>query len=189
MKTIYYHSPPTAASNPARTGAAPAPLAVAGDPPGPRVALVLGAAVREGGAPSPALCRRAGHAITLWQAGRIDTVICTGGIGRHPPAEGEVIARLCRQAGLPAAAVEVEDRSRSTRENIAFALPILARLEPHEVVIVTDRWHAPRARIVARQLGLSVCRSAPPPDGPLWRRLRYILREGAAIPAALLRLR
>lgn len=165
------------------------PVAAFAEPPGPRVALVLGAAVREGGKPSPALSRRAQHAVALWRAGRIDAVIGAGGIGLHPPAEGEVIARLCRHAGLPEDAIHVESRSTTTRENIAFALPILSRLRPSETLIVTDAWHAPRARLIARQLRLRARSDCPTPGSPFRRRLRHVLREGAAIVAALLHLR
>ncbi|MCC5988831.1 MAG: YdcF family protein [Pararhodobacter sp.] len=164
-------------------------MATFSEPAGPRVALVLGAAVREGGEPSPALSRRAQHAAALWRAGRIDAVIGTGGVGRHPPAEADVIARLCRQAGLPEGAIHAENHSTSTRENIAFAQPVLARLRPRETLIVTDSWHAPRARLVARQVGLRAQSNCPQPERPPWRRLRHILREGAAILAALMRLR
>lgn len=156
---------------------------------GPRVALVLGAAVRRGGAPSMTLSRRTRHAVALWRAGRIDAVIGTGGIGHHSPAEGEVIARLCHEAGLPGTAVHAENHSTSTRQNIAFAMPILARLNPREVIIVTDSWHAPRARLIARQLGLQARADCPQPQTPVWRRLRHILREAVAIVAAMLRLR
>lgn len=159
------------------------------EPGGPRVALVLGAAVHAGGAPSPALRRRAQHAVALWKEGLVDAVIGTGGIGRHPPAEGAVIADLCRQAGLPARALHFESCSRSTRENIALALPIIARLKARDVIIITDDWHAPRARLVACQLGLRARSACPQPGSPSWQRLRSILREGAALPAALLRLR
>jgi uncharacterized SAM-binding protein YcdF (DUF218 family) len=155
-----------------------------------RVALVLGAAVWAGGRPSPTLVRRARHAAALWQAGRVDAVLGCGGIGRHPPAEGAAIAAICRAAGVPEGAVHVEDQSRSTRENVTLAIPILRALGATEVVIVTDPYHAPRARMIARQLGLATATDCPP-----WRALgprqlaRHIPREGVALLATVLRLR
>ena len=172
MKTIYYHSDSDAASKA-----------------GPRVALVLGAAVHAAGVPSPTLARRAQHAAALWHQGEVDIVIGCGGTGQHPPAEGAVIADLCRQAGLPEAVLRVEAASHSTRENIALALPILRELRPRQIILVTDHWHAPRARLIARQMGLQTRSDSPPGRGPLSRRLRAIAREALAIPATLLRLR
>lgn len=155
-----------------------------------RVALVLGAAVWAGGQPSPTLLRRAGHAAALWHAGRVDAVLGAGGVGRHGPAEGAVIAAICRDAGLPDTALQIEDGSRSTRENVTLALPILRRMGAAEVVIVTDPYHAPRARLIAWQLGLRTTSDCPPwcALGPR-QLLRHIPREGVAMLAAFVRLR
>ncbi len=161
-----------------------------GDTNRPRVALVLGAAVWPGGEPSPSLRRRALHAAAIYRTGKVDAIVGCGGVGLNPPAEGEVIVSLCRDAGVPAQALHVEDRSTTTRENLTNALPILRALNPRDLVIVTDAYHAPRARLIARQLGL-VARS----DCPDWRGLgarqwlRHLPREALALLATVLRLR
>lgn len=137
------------------------------------VALVLGAAVWADG-PSPTLLRRARHGAALVLSGRAGRLIGTGGTGRHPPAEGEEIARIALEAGLPRDVVRAETASRSTWENVALSLPLIGGAP---VLVVTDRWHAPRAVMIARRLGLSA-RAAPCPPGPDARaRLRLALRE------------
>lgn len=141
-------------------------------------ALVLGAAVRPDGAPSPALRRRTAHAIGLFHAGHVGAIIGCGGLGDHPPTEAEAICRICRDSGLPDAAVHLEDRSTNTAENLRNARPILDRIGVARVVIVTDRYHAPRARLTARRFGLDARLSCPPPgDAPTLNRLRAQLRE------------
>jgi len=156
----------------------------------PRVALVLGAAVWAGGRPSPTLARRAGHAAGLYLAGEVDVIVGCGGLGDHPPTEARVITALCHAAGVPEAALAEESASTTTRENLTNALPLLARLKPRCVIIVTDPYHAPRARLIARQLGLSARSDCPP-----WRAigprqwLRNVPREGLALLATVLRLR
>ena len=157
-------------------------------PPQPRIAVVLGAAVWPGGTPSPTLRRRAAHAVALYHAGRVDAVLGCGGTGRHGPAEAVVIARLCRDAGVPDSAIGIEDRSATTRENLTHARALLPR--GAAVVIVTDPYHAPRARLLARQLGLAATHSCPAARriGPSqW--LRHLPREALALIATLLRLR
>ena len=155
-----------------------------------RVALVLGAAVWAQGVPSPTLARRADHAAALWRAGKVDLLVGCGGLGRHPPAEARVMADLWRAAGVPAAAIALEETSTTTRANVTQALPILRALGATEVVIVTDPYHAPRAWLIARQAGLPARVSTP-----AWRSvgprqwLRHLPREGVALIAALLRLR
>ncbi len=125
------------------------------------VALVLGAAVWADG-PSPALVRRVDRATELWRQGRVRYIVACGGIGLHPPSEAEVARALLLAAGVPATAVSVEARSVNTRQNIGLALPVLKALGTRSVIIVTDRWHAPRARLIARRLGLTAGSAHPP---------------------------
>lgn len=120
--------------------------------------LILGAAVWPGGVASPTLARRTGHAAALWHAGMAGRVICCGGIGKHGPSEAEVMAELLREAGVPEAAIVREDRSTSTYENIGFAR---AYLEAPQVVLVTDPYHAPRALVIARAMGLEARADCP----------------------------
>lgn len=155
-----------------------------------RVALVLGAAVWAGGVPSPTLARRAAWAAALWRAEKVDFIVGCGGVGRHGPAEAEVIAALLRAEGVPEAAIRQEAASGTTRENVRFALPIFRALGADQAVIVTDAWHAPRALLIARQEGVRAV-AAPVP----WRAqsartlLRHIPREALALLAAAVRWR
>ena len=118
------------------------------------VALVLGASVRPGGAPSAALARRAHHAAHLWQAGEVGALVLSGGIRTHPPSEADVMAALCRGDGVPEAALRRERAAQTTEDNVRLSLPLLRELGAQEVVIVTDRYHAARALLVARRSGL-----------------------------------
>lgn len=128
------------------------------------VALVLGAAVWADG-PSPTLRRRAMRAVRLWHDGRVRQIVTCGGIGRHPPSEAAVIRDLLIAGGVPADRIALEDMSTTTRENIGLALPLLEGLGAREVIIVTDLWHQPRARLIARRLGLKAGGVHPPLRG------------------------
>jgi uncharacterized SAM-binding protein YcdF (DUF218 family) len=152
--------------------------------------VVLGAAVWSGGRPSPTLARRADHAIALYHTGQIDAILGCGGLGKHPPTEAQVIGDLCRASGIPDSVLHTEDRSMTTRENLLNALPILDRLQPSRVVIVTDPYHAPRARLIARQIGL-VASTDTPRAGSIGPRqwFRHAPREALAVLATVLRLR
>ena len=122
-------------------------------------------------------------AASLWRDGRVGLVIGCGGVGHHPPSEAEMIARICRREGVPDAAIRCEESSTNTYQNIARALPLLRREGVARVVIVTDSYHAPRARLVARRLGLDCTTVTPAAHGtPRWSRYRSALRE---VPAYL----
>lgn len=154
-----------------------------------RVALVLGCAVWPDG-PSPALRRRTLHAASLWHRGEVRVLVPCGGQGAHGPPEAFAMRDLLIAAGVPDWAIRVEALSRDTRENIAFAIPILREAGATDVLIVTDATHAPRARLIARSLGLRA-RTASPPlrSGRPLATLRQALREVPATALALWRLR
>lgn len=144
-------------------------------------AIVLGAAVWPGATPSPALRRRAEVAAQLYCDGLVKVIITTGGVGDHPPSEAAVTARVLTELGVPESAIRCEDRSHSTMENLVHSRAFLADGAP--VVIVTDRWHLPRAKLVARRLGLVATGAAPSLRGSHPGRItRAVLRE---LPALL----
>ncbi|WP_417210609.1 YdcF family protein [Antarctobacter sp.] len=152
------------------------------DPDDRPVALVLGAAVRPGGVPSPALERRARHAAALWRDGHVRGLVLSGGERTHPPTEAEVMAQVCRDAGVPDAAMVLEPEASTTEENMRLARPILDALGAREVIVVTDRYHAARARLVARRVGLRARTSCPRLTGaPVWRVARAWTREAVAL--------
>jgi uncharacterized SAM-binding protein YcdF (DUF218 family) len=149
------------------------------------VAIVLGAAVRPDGTASPTLRLRTDHAVALYRAGRVDRLLLTGGAGAHGPPESHVAAGIGRAAGLPDAALLTEAVSTNTVENLAEA----ARLLPPgaTLVIVSNRWHLPRARTAARLMGLRVTVSGPLATAPWPRTLRAVLREAVAFPSTMVR--
>lgn len=151
-----------------------------------QIAIVLGAAVRPDGTASVALERRALTAAKLYSEGRVDQIIASGGVPQAGRSEADLIAEICAQKGVPSAAILIEDASRNTVENVQNSMRLLE--SDAEVTLVTDRYHALRARIVARDLGL-ITKSASPSGyaTPLPRLLRGYLREGFALAWYLLR--
>lgn len=144
------------------------------------VALVLGAMVRADGTASPALRRRAVHALGLWRSGAVQALVLSGAERWHPPSEAEAMARILRAAGVPDSALILEERATSTEENIAFAQPLLADLGAKRVILVTDRLHGPRAALIARRAGLEVELSCPGLPRPSRKLAQQALREVVA---------
>jgi len=98
------------------------------------------------------------------------------------------MAHLLQGAGVPPSVIGLEDTSSNTVENIRNALPLLEGTR--DVLIVSDAYHLPRARLIARREGLRVTTSAPPMGSArLWPQVRGWLREIPGIIAVLLRIR
>ena len=156
------------------------------------VAVVLGAAVLAGGEPSASLARRVRHAARLWRDGAVAHLLLTGGVGTHPPSEAEVMRRLAERDGVDPSRIVLEDRATTTLESAAYCAPIIATHGWRRVVLITDRYHLPRAIVAFRSHGVQA-RGSAPTDGrggtPRWRWAAMHVRELAALPWYLLRTR
>ncbi len=88
------------------------------------------------------------RAVALRAAGEAPLLLLTGsGVG------GDSAIELRRQAlalGVPQGAIRVEERSRSTRENLVLAAPLLRAAGCRRVALVTSASHMARAELAAR---------------------------------------
>lgn len=85
------------------------------------------------------------HAVALYQQGVAPVILVTG--------DGDCAdsVRMLQQAGVPAAAILTEDKSRSTRENAAMSVPILRQHGFQKVVVTTSWYHSRRGLASFRQ--------------------------------------
>lgn len=141
------------------------------------------------GRPGPALLRRVGHAAALYAAGGVRAIIATGGPDGAAPTEARVMRDLLVAAGVPADAVIEEDRARNTLENALYSVAILRARGLGPVVVVSDRYHLPRALMLFRLLGCRVVGSGPPvaPTARRRDRLTSFRREAVAVPRDFVR--
>jgi len=125
-------------------------------------AIVLGAAVI-GDAPSPVFAARLDHAVMLYREGRVSRVLVTG--GRSPEdrvSEAAAGSAYLQARGVPAEAILLEDRSRTTRQNLANARRVLGQSARAPVLIVSDPLHMRRAMSMAAAEGFAAS-AAPTP--------------------------
>ncbi len=120
------------------------------------VIIVLGAGLRRDGRPGWALTRRANQAADLWHEGIAPYVLCTGAqAAGYPRSEAAACRDILIRAGLPAAAILMEESSRSTEENAIQSRRILEGLGLSRVVLVSDSYHILRARWMFQQQGIT----------------------------------
>jgi len=148
------------------------------------VVIVLGAAVWSGGRASPTLQKRVAHGVELLKAGAAPRLMVTGGLGRHPPTEAEVMRRLAAEAGAGGSHIILEDRATSTLESAKLCTAIMRRHGWTSAIVVTDGYHLPRSLMAFRAFGAEVRGSASGGGSPTsLGRTQWtltILREGAA---------
>lgn len=131
------------------------------------VAIVLGGAVSQPAPPRVELdlnksSDRVLKAARLFEAGRVDHVLVTGG---NPPGwpdivpEALLIRSLLIDWGVPAASIEIAGESRNTYEN-ALEIKSMWEKDPFEsALLVTSAAHMPRAMAVFEKAGLPVIAS------------------------------
>lgn len=127
------------------------------------VIIVLGAGLARDGRPGYALTRRSSHAAELWHQGYADTILCTGGQAPDQPrSEADACRDVLMWRDVPASAIVLEDRSRSTEENAIFSRPIVEANGWEDVILVSDSYHIFRAEILFRTRGIPAMLSPVP---------------------------
>ena len=150
--------------------------------------VVLGAAQYQG-RPSPVLRARLDHAIGLYARGLAPRLVLTGGIAEGDTASEAAVSRTyVLRAGVPDAALLLENDGRTTSQSLRAVARLLKARGMQRVILVSDPFHLFRASVVARRQGLSVLTS-PTSTGGIWSRLlrqpAYFLGESLKAPAAL----
>ncbi|PZD93743.1 YdcF family protein [Paenibacillus sambharensis] len=115
--------------------------------------IVLGASLWRD-VPSPGLRERLDHALKLYEEGRFDTFILTGGYGgvRSRLAEAEGMRNYLLERGVPESDMLLETTSTSTYDNLLNSKAIMREHDIEKVVIITHEFHSARAYDIARYL-------------------------------------
>jgi uncharacterized SAM-binding protein YcdF (DUF218 family) len=113
--------------------------------------LVLGYPARRGGRPHPVQRWRCQIAARSVDPRRDSRVIFTGAGRASELSEAAVMSGYARDVlGIPAGRIALETRSRTTRQNVEYALPMI---EASDVIkVASDPMHAARARRYLREL-------------------------------------
>ena len=148
------------------------------------VILVLGSAVWPNEQPSPSLRARTERAIELYHEGYAPYLLLSGGLGRYPPEEAEVMRRLALAAEIPEGALILDTEAHSTRESISNARVIVQEEGWETALIVSDPFHIQRALLMAADAGFEAY-GVPALHSPTYtipsRRVFYTSREVLAL--------
>jgi vancomycin permeability regulator SanA len=126
-------------------------------------AIVVMGAAQYDGRPSPQLAARLDHALELWNAGWAPIVVVTGGNQEGDRfTEASASAAYLVERGIPGDAIVQEGAGSSTYDSLELAYGLVGD-SVETVLIVTDPYHALRARLVAEEVGFNAAAS-PVPD-------------------------
>ncbi len=146
----------------------------------PAEAIVVLGAAQYDGTPSAVFQSRLDHAWELYRAGVAPVIITIGGSQEGDQyTEAQAGKNYLVGLGAPETAVVEVGEGNDTLVSLRAADAVLTEMGWNSVVLVTDPWHAFRARAMAEDFGLTVQISSVQ-DGPGARSevaARYLTRE------------
>jgi uncharacterized SAM-binding protein YcdF (DUF218 family) len=141
--------------------------------------IILGAAVR-GTTPSPVFDERIRHGIDLYRAGFAPKLLFTGGVGDGlTHSESSVGRSVATQQVVPGGDILIEERSRTTQQNLSEARSVMEKNGLKSAIIVSDPLHMKRAMMMADGLGIHAVSSPTPTTRyrSLQTKISFLCRE------------
>lgn len=140
------------------------------------VAVVFGAGLQGDGSPSWMLADRVDAAVGLFQAGKVSRILMTGDNSRAEYNEVAAMKERAVALGVPADQVNLDYAGFRTYDSCYRAKAVFG---VERAVLVTQRYHLPRALYLARAFGIEAVGLAAGIDS-YPRQDYYNLREFAA---------
>lgn len=121
------------------------------DAPSARLAMVFGAGLRRDGSPTAVLRDRVETAAELFFQGKVEKILMSGDNSYDTYNEPEAMRQYALSLGVPDTAIVLDYAGRRTYDSCYRARAIF---EVSEVLLVTQRFHLPRAIFLCNALGL-----------------------------------
>lgn len=139
------------------------------DPLPKAAAIVVLSGPVEGGAELLGETReRTDRGVALWQAGVAPVMVVTGGShSASQPAMAVNMAAVARNGGVEPTAILTETRAQSTLQNAWFTADLPEIDTDAPIVVVTHRYHLPRAWASFRWAGFKDVTLVAPDSGPM----------------------
>lgn len=148
------------------------------DAPHRPVAIVFGAGLWRDGSPSPVLRDRVAAAADLFSSGRVEILLMSGDNSRPEYNEPEAMRQYALSLGVPDDAIVLDYAGRRTYDTCYRAREIF---HLDEVLVVTQRFHLPRAIYTCNALGVAA--DGVQADRRSYRRSAYTFWRVRELPA------
>jgi SanA protein len=119
--------------------------------PGQPTAIVFGAGLRRDGTPTLVLADRVATAASLYREGKAETLLLSGSTHGARYDEAEAMRTLALSLGVPAGAILLDKQGNRTLDTCLRARQAFGI---HSALLVTQRFHLPRALVLCEALGM-----------------------------------
>ncbi len=148
-----------------------------------RVAIVFGAGLQRDGTPSPVLKDRVAAAVQLYFDGKVDKLLMSGDNRFVDYNEPGAMKAYAISLGVPEADIVLDYAGRRTYDTCYRAAHIFG---VEEAILVTQRYHLPRALFTCNELGLKAV--GVPADMQYYRKYSRLVWNTRELPATLVAL-
>lgn len=156
----------------------------------PKTMLILGCKVMPWGGPSTLLQDRLDEALIYLEDHPDMTVVVSGGQGGDEPVtEAACMADYLTEHGFPKDQILLEDKSKSTVQNLSMSRELMEQeeIDPEDgVLIVSNGFHLTRARMLASRAGYGEVSTLAAPTSHTPSRIKMYIREPLALAKAFL---
>ena len=118
--------------------------------------VVFGAQVLPSGTPSPVLQDRLDKAIALYEEGRTDILIMSGGIDVEGVSEAQAMRSYAIAHGVPAQDILVDEYGNNTQDSVENTVEMVMREGYERVGAVSNFYHLARIKMLYLKEGLDV---------------------------------
>lgn len=144
------------------------------------VAIVFGAGLWRDGTPTPVLRDRIATAAELYLTGKVQKILMSGDNSRIDYNEPAAMRQYAISLGVPEKAIELDYAGRRTYDTCYRARAIFG---VEEAVLITQRFHLPRALYTCNALGIRAVGVAS--DRQVYRRSSLLIWNLRELPATL----
>jgi SanA protein len=148
--------------------------------PSAEVGLILGARVLSDGRLSHMMQDRADAAVELYESGKVKKLIMSGDHGTKTYDEVNTVKKYLLEKGVRAEDLFLDHAGFDTYDSLYRARDIFGA---HSVIVVTQKFHEPRAVFIGRSLGMDVhgyIADKREYQGILWNEFREIFSRTKA---------
>lgn len=96
---------------------------------------------------------RLAWAFELYQTGRTQYIILSGGAVHSPYVEAEIFALYLMAKGIPAEALILERNAEHSMENVFYSMEIAEKYGFEEVAVATDMWQSGMIQMIGKIKG------------------------------------
>jgi vancomycin permeability regulator SanA len=117
--------------------------------------LVLGNTVFPDGTPSPRLAARLDRAIELYEEDRFEKILASGALGKEGHDEAVVMRDYLMSRGVPSERILIDSHGYTTYDSARNTMNIMREHNFRSVLVVSQYFHLPRARLAMRRFGVA----------------------------------